>query len=189
MRFGALRQDMAERPRPHLVYQGPASVEHPVLVNGSHEIAHFARVEFRNVRVDHPPTTKAEKPFVSIRYFDESGKMIAEVKEGRFSDTKELYDPNDTSPRTAAEIRPEEIRIGETAIVDLLMRRNGHSFAVTWSNERRVMGTEAFLPGRYKAEVMLEADNLIATQTELFQIVVPDELSTEMPVAKWGEEA
>jgi hypothetical protein len=82
------------------------------------------------------------------------------------------------------EIRLDEIRVGEFFVVDLLVRRDSEEIAHTWSNDPEIIGLEDFPPGKYKAVISIEAENLSETLTEILELVVPETIGEYVQVKK-----
>lgn len=68
-----------------------------------------------------------------------------------------------------------EVRVGQSLTVDLLIRVDGETTAHTWSNEGGSIGQRDFLPGTYVAVIEIEGDNLHETVSQRVRLTVPED--------------
>ena len=176
------------RPNPVFVCSSPAtsivsSIDRGVV---QQKAAHFARAEFRNQRRPSPVTISLERPHVTIKYYDVARTLIAQVRDGRIAESRERYEPvfRGGTALIASEARLNEIRVGETFTIDLLVRLDDQLPAHTWSSDSSTIGPESLQPGSYKIEVEIEADNITETYRESLIVTIPDEKAVEIPVAR-----
>ncbi|HEY5639561.1 MAG TPA: hypothetical protein VIW01_05875 [Dehalococcoidia bacterium] len=138
--------------------------------------ASFTDAEFRNYPKN--DATSIIRPHISISYYTEDGRRVERVLEGRITKTRQRSE-DVLAGKPGIHLKPqdvrlEEIRVGETVFVDLLMRRPGQSVAHTWSDDDETMGRYDFQPGTaYVAGISFNADNM--TETFWLAIDIPSD--------------
>jgi hypothetical protein len=177
---------LRQQPRPNIVFERSRPADGTVAKLGTAQLhdAYFIRAEFENRRRPSPPTTSLERPHVRIRYYQDQetdGIPFALVRDGRIAEAPErvslAYPEN---MKNASEVALNEIRVGRSMTVDLLVRVKGMSVARTWSDEGGNIGQTGFTPGTYIAVVEIEGDNLTDTVVQRLRIILPDDAS-EIP--------
>lgn len=174
------RLHMAPRPNVLYVDARPAVGKIFPLDGGSAMEAQFIRAEFENRAQEFPPTAVLDRPHVRIRYYrvtDSERELIAHVREGRIVESRERFDPSNPSAglKPASDVAVEEIRVGGSMTIDLLVRPEGSSTARTWSDDGGNIGQEPFPPGVYIAEIDINASNLGGTVHQNLCVVVPED--------------